>query len=662
MDSSDINKHIIHVPANMEYITQWKDFSLPNFPHILDKQIPGCGFTEWAIVNPENTILCSPRKILLQNKFEQHKGEVFHTIGELEIIDRNLSKADNKKSRFDIYLEKIGDSLFNYIQYRSLQRLPIKILVTYDSYHLIKRIILKRFSFLASSFRIIVDEFQVIFIDSIFKSSTEMSFLDELKDSLILNKVCFVSATPILDKYLMKINYFKLLPYFKLDWSNCPGSKKLASSELKIKFVNSVFEPVKRIINSYLLGNYEYKIVKDSQGNIKKVESKEVVFYLNSVNNICSIINRLKLTPDQCNILIANTTDNLYKLKRKLGSKFNIGNVPLRGMPHKMFTFCTRTAYLGVDFYSTNARTVILSDANINTLVVDISLDIPQILGRQRLSENPWSNRAEFYCKPISLNKKVTKEFFEDIIKAKIETTEKLLKVFYEISEENRDVVANKFEKDAKYSNYQHDYVSINWENGRKMAVRNELVIIAEERAFEIQQMDYSDRFQVFSKVKQHFDNTVNIDKRVIEFFDKFNSLSTVYDKLRFLCEYPAEKEFIINHILPLIKSKYFYNYYVYLGPDRIKSLSYNITLLNKELDIVCFNEEKIKENVKNIFLVGGKYTRKYIKDVLSSLYEKSNYKKNPKASDILNWFDVKEILINSKNKRERGYLIISQK
>ena len=73
MDSSDINKHIIHVPANMEYITQWKDFSLPNFPHILDKQIPGCGFTEWAIVNPENTILCSPRKILLQNKFEQHK-------------------------------------------------------------------------------------------------------------------------------------------------------------------------------------------------------------------------------------------------------------------------------------------------------------------------------------------------------------------------------------------------------------------------------------------------------------------------------------------------------------------------------------------------------------------------------------------------------------
>jgi len=32
-----------------------------------------------------------------------------------------------------------------------------------------------------------------------------------------------------------------------------------------------------------------------------------------------------------------------------------IGDIPQRGEPHKMFTFCTSTVYIGADFYSTNA-------------------------------------------------------------------------------------------------------------------------------------------------------------------------------------------------------------------------------------------------------------------------------------------------------------------
>lgn len=64
-----------------------------------------------------------------------------------------------------------------------------------------------------------------------------------------------------------------------------------------------------------------------------------------------------------------------------------------------MFTLCTRTVYLGADFYSTCARSFIFSDANIDCLSVDISLDLPQILGRQRLDCNPWKNCAELYYK-----------------------------------------------------------------------------------------------------------------------------------------------------------------------------------------------------------------------------------------------------------------------
>ena len=75
-----------------------------------------------------------------------------------------------------------------------------------------------------------------------------------------------------------------------------------------------------------------------------------------------------------------------------------------------MFTLCTRTVYLGADFYSTNARTFIFSDANVDSLTVDITLDLPQILGRQRLDENPWKNRADLYYKTINKDNKITKQ------------------------------------------------------------------------------------------------------------------------------------------------------------------------------------------------------------------------------------------------------------
>ena len=73
-----MNKMIIKVPKGIRYINQWEEFSLPDHPCIIDKQITGCGFTEYCLTNQDNVILCSPRKILLENKAEQHKGDVLY--------------------------------------------------------------------------------------------------------------------------------------------------------------------------------------------------------------------------------------------------------------------------------------------------------------------------------------------------------------------------------------------------------------------------------------------------------------------------------------------------------------------------------------------------------------------------------------------------------
>ena len=76
----------IEVPTGIKYISDWKEYSLENyqFPHILNKVLTGCGYTEYCIRNNMNIILCSPRKILLENKEDQHKGNVYYVRNEVE--------------------------------------------------------------------------------------------------------------------------------------------------------------------------------------------------------------------------------------------------------------------------------------------------------------------------------------------------------------------------------------------------------------------------------------------------------------------------------------------------------------------------------------------------------------------------------------------------
>ena len=65
----------IKVPEDIDYIGEWESFTLPPEHSILDKTICGCGFTEYCLNNNIPTILCSPRKVLLENKERQHNSE-----------------------------------------------------------------------------------------------------------------------------------------------------------------------------------------------------------------------------------------------------------------------------------------------------------------------------------------------------------------------------------------------------------------------------------------------------------------------------------------------------------------------------------------------------------------------------------------------------------
>ena len=671
-----MKKSIINVPANIRFMSQWKEFSIPDIPHIMNKQIPGCGFTEYCITNSEDVILCSPRKILLQNKYEQHKEDVYLVVNTYDQdpgTDKDLTRLPRCAGGFSIlyaepevvddsaeketFFKRLTYELSDYVDRRRVDGKPVKILVTYDSFKLVKDIIRHQFSI--DQFRIIVDEFQSIFTDSKFKSDTELGFMDRLRD---LQKVCYVSATPMIRKYLDMLDEFKSLPYYVLDWSALdPG--RLSKPNITVRSLRGIFTDAKPIIEKYLSGDFEFRYVTDSNGGSKKVESKEAVFYVNSVNNITSIIKRAKLTPDQVNILIAGTTENEKRIRKKLGKKFSIGRVPLKDEPRKMFTFCTRTVYLGADFYSDNARTFIISDANIDTLAVDITLDLPQIMGRQRLSENPWKDEATLYFKSVTDKNVNSKDCFDKKIAEKDRATYGLMSVHKKGNLEEQRLLSDNFKTVATCEHYKKSYVAVNVDSkGEMYPVFNHLVRISELRAFEIQQVDYANRFTVFSEVDK-VSNIDNITDEIKKFLGDYDKIELRPNKLKFLCEnYNKFDDLDKKAILANIHEKRFSEFVTILGPDVCRACGYNVTKLYKRLDIISFDPSKLKEKILSEFEVGNRYSKADIKDRLSRVYKELDYKASPKASDLNKYLEMKSCMLSEGSKRVNGFKILNKK
>lgn len=666
-------KKMIPVPENIRYISDWQEFNLDNFgnkPYIIDKQIPGCGFTEYCLTNDDDIILTSPRKMLLDNKLQQHPDDIHYAENTLE-FDPNVdgenkeqSEEEQKARDKDTLNAKhwMESKLNEYIDRRWYdERKPCKIIVTYDSFKHVKEFLENRGAL--GKFKIVVDEFQSIFIDSRFKATTEYDFFNQLQT--LYNNICFVSATPMIDDYLSMIPYFRGMDYYELNWEKYEPSRVM-KPELKIRKTKSILGEIKTIINKYRNG--EFATLRNINNEV--VRSQEAVFYLNSVGDIFKVIKKTGLKPEEVNILCSDNPQNRTKLKKSIGEKYmystdeknsRIGYVPLRGEPHKMFTFCTRTVYLGADFYSTNARTFIFSDANIDSLAVDISLDLPQILGRQRLIENPWKNHAEFFFKTLGAGKDVDKEVFNKRISDKEKETISLLNAVENAkSVSEREALIKKYKKDIIFSKYKDDYLSVNTVNGVLTPVFNVLVKISERRAYDIQQVDYKDRFVVFNVIKGGKFNLAKLEK-YIDFLrnPKNGQLS---ERLKDLCEndkFTEDDKALIAHQV----SERFDQYYNMVGPKRCAELGYNTTYIRNEIKTLSADQEKLVSLIYGAFKVNSRYSNAQAKEMLKKIYEACGIKQTAKASDLRGYFEVKTIQIYYPDKtKENGLEILGLK
>lgn len=658
----------IVVPHGIKYISEWTDYKLPLGHIIVDKGVTGCGYTEFCLTNDNPVILCSPRKLLLENKNDQHQKRGDWNILYLENKNdkRDPSKFNKEEQENGFDLEKEWKNLI-YFHLQKCQganenyevRTP-KFMVTYDSLgHLLK--CLQDLQLNLGSFYFIVDEFQSIFLDAFFKASTEFNFVENLQ---ICPNVIYLSATPMLDEYLDRIDEFKDLSFQEIDWNQTGYVETVKILSKKIK---SISTECSRIIEKFKKG--DFKTGKDSFGKV--IESKEAVFYLNSVTDIIRIIKKSKLSPSEVNIICANTQENKNKLNKlskdlgydvKKGEGFTIGKVPRKDEVNKKYTFCTRSVYIGADFYSDCASSYVFADPNIECLALDISLDLPQIVGRQRNRNNPFKNNITIFYK--TNENVISWEEFCKLQEKRTIATNELINFYYLGNNVQRVEYLKKIRSDIQVSQYSGDFVSISSKTG--LPVHNKFIEIANERAWKVSQRDYQDRITVTKSIEnQGYTIGENYAKTVVqEFSVLFESTNLFPEKLRIYCDYLdlyINEPIIYESIKFSVKDPDFQKFYEHYGSKGCKAKEYRKIELEKEF------QDAVKEDINMVytsFIVGEKYTLKEVKSVLSKVYSSQGLNKSPKASDLENYFELSPVLLTNPKtkKREHGYKIVKRK
>lgn len=610
-----MKKEVIKIPANIKYLTErekfieefGKPFELPN--GILNKEIPGCGATTVALTDEHKTIICSPRNELLKNKHEQYPDTLLVIGG-----------VDTKE--IETYLQTA--------------ELP-KILVSYDSvYKLIGCIKYK------SDWRVVVDEFQCLLADSSFKSEIELHFLD---NSRSFPYVTFLSATPILDKYLEQIDHFKDMNYYQLDWEEKDIVR--VYRERTKNPINAALE----IVRYYQNGNYPSVYV-----NGERIYSKECVIFLNSVNNIVNIIKQTELKPEEVNIIVGNSDDNDKQIAR-IGEGFKRGRIPLKGETHKKFTFCTSTAYAGCDFYSTNAATFVISDCNRPNTAVDIATELVQIAGRQRLACNPF---RQFLTFVYNVNaEEVEQETFNEHLCRKVNVTLDEIRDNNNAGEALRAKRIKDFRRIPDNVKYQDSYTMYDEQKGE--FVFNRLAYVNEQYCFDVQKFNYQNGV-IVKKLLQDSSFDVSENQTYAVYQEQLKHLikkEPFVDRMQAYCEYRAKQGLIVNLAMPTLESKYpeLRYYYEALGVDRIKALNYKEKKLLNEIHIMK-TKNKIRHELHGIIHIGDRILTTDIQQTLHDVYDRLGIDKSLKATDLNEFFEIHPVKIPTANGRKNGFEI----
>lgn len=613
----------------LPYLQQFKKF-------ILNKTVTGCGGTSLFLNSSIDVVIISPRLQALKDKHEQHPDTfLFHSPytnngRRAEDIKRLMSELNN-------YIKTHGNTPFIVCN-------PAKILVTLDSCD--KVIDVLKNNEAINDFLFVVDEFQCLMGDATFKGTTDMNFLIRLDCEA--KNICYLSATPIQDKYLDFVPQFNGLPYIKLEWDEAVLEEPNVM-EIQMRKDESAEKICSNIIRDFRANGYFARKVIDGQ----VVYSTEACIFLNEVRSIINIITKNNLKPDEVTILCSDGKVSGLPKGFKAGGLCTDKYNPL----NKTFTFCTKASFEGVDFYSTNAMTYVFINAGKEWQTLDIMLDIPQILGRQRLDINPFRHDAVIYYK--------TKPYCMTITEFKAQQTameyksSQIITLYDMATPEMKAILLEAFRDRAEDKKFVDDYVDVLQVNGRQTLGINTLVQMAMWNKWQQRTHYYSHSCQLTTSIQSAI--SMNVKPQKVKDFEQQYYSASDKDRLKIYSDFRNSHSrydpFILQN--PFIDIR-FHDWYGKLGYNELKRLNFDEQKVEQEYDYHC-NHEPIIQKCREAFTVGNFYTKPEVKNILQQIYDSLGLVgKKAKAAELEGYINVQERMIkDSTGNRKEVYLIL---
>ena len=588
-------KTVIAAPTGAQYLNEF----MPTLPKgIVSKNQTGCGATTVMLENEENVIIACPTKQLVNNKVAQYpNGRCPY---KLLAVQKDVGQYDIEE-----YIKECAG-----IQ-------PIKIMVTYDSFPRAKAAIEKE----KIDCHVVIDEWQEILKAYVYRNRAIRNLLKELHEN---PNVTYLSATPI-PLSCRPIEITNLHEY-EIQWSNSP---KIIPYLAK---VNHPFSYAARIIQMHKTG-YPFQL----RGH----EVQEYFFFVNSVSSIMAIVKAAGLTPDDTRIICGDTEINHLKLG-------NFRNETATGDNNKPFTFCTKTAFCGIDFYSKAGLVIILSEGFHPSSLLDISTDIIQIAGRIRSAENPFKNIILHFFNTGIVQ---SKEAFLQRIKRNTESVQQTIGAYQNLPEQYRGAIIEKIDKNNpdEWVVYNPDTKELEFDEMKKTYLEYQFdnidkaysTIQSIQAAYEREEFETEDVKLIVRHIE---DNLQYCRIKPFEFYYKL--YSSERKRVRIGTSNLLQN---ITQQYSLVKDAYYY-----LGDEIVEKLKYSE---KKVIRLLSFKYEKtqaaFKEMLPKYFQVGGRYSYQEIKAWLEHIFQCLEIKITPKAILLRAYYEVKKVKIGSRPRRD---------
>lgn len=623
----------IIMPKNIRYMTQAYPLlknKLPNFgKYILDKSLTGCGGTEFFINSGRPLVLVSPRTGVLVNKAKQHPECLLFR----DAIDTPLKQL---KDGLRLYLDKCS-GIFGHTH------IPI-ILVTLDSAkYIIEEL---KYRGIIDNFLFLTDEFQCLISDAAFKGKVDLEFLTML-DAEAKN-ICYMSATPIDETYLSALPEFQNVDYYKLEWDPAVVVEPTVK-EIMMKKGETATDIISRIISDYRRDGYFKRIYI----NGTNYDATEAVFFINEVKTIFQIIKTNNLQPKEVTVLISTSNkyaskkeNTKYLIQQPSTDKHNPVNTP--------FTFCSKASFEGRDFYSWSAFTYIFLDGKKDWEVHDTTIEIPQMLGRQRLDDNPFKYNAEIYyrTKPTVQSKAEYMKAIGD----KLHESKAIVDSFNNGDEYLKKSLVNMVKNRDPNNTYLTNYLDvIDDANGNYGLKTNLLVAAAEHNLATNKAHFYSNPLFLTTAIHNQM-ATYNAKQPELRDFEKrFNDATSFQKRMElystFLTTFPHYTPILLRN--PFIDLKY-HQYHDHFGAEELFQLNYDEAAIENEL-----YRKQIIMQCRNYFHRGRHYTASEVKSALQSIYDSIGYERTATATQLSEYLSVQPIQRTSADgSRPRLYVV----